>query len=978
VGFRGVAILSIALVCIAIPLHAQIQSPSDTLVLTGKSAATWIDAQAKNTTVVVLKGPATIKFDRAILSADNAVMWLSTGAGGDPKIVDIEIALLGRTKVERLEGEQVISTLTGGQRLVHAQARSENIKVAADPRVAKDLSKTDLYRQAEALRQEQTPTALAAVSPGLPATRAAAPGGARRARRPTSAPTTAPAAAQAPVVFEAVHFQTTKTDEGNVAIVLNDGVKLVQIRPNGDLIEMIADRAVLFTPLKSLHELTVSGGKKQGREIINSAYLEGDVKIDYVAARPKTPEQRLTADRVYYEFATDRAVLTSAIVHTIDPTRGTPMVVQAQLMRQLSQGEFRASHMQLTSSTFAVPSLSLAADEIYVRTEPTGDPDLGDRVVYEATNTSFRAFDVPFFFLPYQSGSMEKGGALRTITVGHLSNFGTAFETDWGLFETLGKLPPRDLDVSYRLDYFSERGPAGGINAAYGAGALTDTTKQATDFTGDLKSYFVYDHGYDDVGRIPIRLNHPDELRGQALWEHQHFFPDDWQAQVRAGWVSDATFMEQWFRHDFQDGPPRDLMAYIKHQEDTEAFTFGATYQPYHLVTTSNQVQEQFEVDRLPEVGYYREGDSILGDHATLFSENVGGGLHFSRSRATLAEQGFGAAPIVPGLPAEGYTGLTKTIVWRGDFRQEVDLPLAMGPLKVVPYVMGRYTQYSDSPQESERARGMAGAGARVTTELWKTDPTAESDFLDIHQLRHVIEPELNFFSSAMNVQRNQVFVYDPQVDAINDLTVGEIGLHQRWQTKRGGPGQWRSVDAFTLDVDAEYFGNKPPKTFRQPYDFRGQFFSAYPEESLPRDAVNASASWRLSDNTVLLGDTSFNLDRTNLQTLGIGLLVRRDTRLSYYVSNRYIADLNSNITGIHADYQISPKYTVSIDQQFDFTQGQNVYSSAAILRQFDTFVIAFRYFNDETSNQSGVTFNIYPTALGMGMDTSQFQTFHR
>ena len=159
---------------------------------------------------------------------------------------------------------------------------------------------------------------------------------------------------------------------------------------------------------------------------------------------------------------------------------------------------------------------------------------------------------------------------------------------------------------------------------------------------------------------------------------------------------------------------------------------------------------------------------------------------------------------------------------------------------------MGRYTQYSNSPDGDAQSRLMAGAGTRVSTQFWKTDPAAESDFFDIHQLRHVIQPEMNFFTSAMNTQRNQVFVYDQEVDAINDISAGQFAIHQRWETKRGGPGAWRSVDIFTLNVEVDAFVNKPAKIFNYPNSFRGLFFGSYPEES---------ASPRRGERRLLLAD---------------------------------------------------------------------------------------------------------------------------
>jgi hypothetical protein len=49
-----------------------------------------------------------------------------------------------------------------------------------------------------------------------------------------------------------------------------------------------------------------------------------------------------------------------------------------------------------------------------------------------------------------------------------------------------------------------------------------------------------------------------------VLYKHQHFFSDDFQLQFRAGYVSDATFLEQWFERDFDEEDPHDVMAYLK------------------------------------------------------------------------------------------------------------------------------------------------------------------------------------------------------------------------------------------------------------------------------------------------------------------------------------------------------------------------------------------------------------------------------
>src|SRR5262249_20197323 len=194
-------------------------------------------------------------------------------------------------------------------------------------------------------------------------------------------------------------------------------------------------------------------------------------------------------------------------------------------------------------------------------------------------------------------------------------------------------------------------------------------------------------------------------------------------------------------------------------------------------------------VEHLPELGYYRIGDSLGADNQfTFFSANTLEGLHFRTSDATLADQGFRPNQS-PGLASLGTTGVTDDTVYRGDFRQEIDYPITAGQFRMVPYIMGRYTAYSDSPEGGAENRLFMGGGLRMTTAFWKVDDSAESDLFDIHRIRHVIEPQLNLFTSFSTVERDDVFNFEEPVDAINDITGVQLALSQRWQTQRGGAG---------------------------------------------------------------------------------------------------------------------------------------------------------------------------------------------
>ena len=959
---------------------AQLSRPSEKLEVTAKQAITW---QARGENVIQLAGPVSIQTDAGQFFADNAVIWLSNVEGGLIGEQLAQIALLGNAKV--IHGQ---ATRDGDRLFVTENVRGR-IGLTADNRQVADASNSELYKLALDIR----PAAGIVPAPrrwqDLPVSPVT----------PSTQPTTQPSRRFSPVNFQAGEVRQTMAADGKVAYVLTNGVLLTQVK-GAEQIELRSDRAVLFTQLNSLRDLQSTSGFKTPQDAVYAAYLEGDVQIVQTPSVGSRTDQRLAAARVYYEFTTDRAVLTDAVIHTIEPQRQIPIIVRADTVRQLSIGEYKADHAVLTTSSFATPSYSVNASSAYIRQYYTGDERLGDRTVFKASNATFRSFGVPVFYLPYAAGSMtDRGSPLREIGIGNSSTRGFSIESEWGLFETLGQLPPNGLDLSYRVDYFTERGFGLGFNGKYQGGYIKETTKQAWDFSGDFKSYFLpHDTGEDNLGRNRVRI--PDEgdvshptFRGYALWEHQHFFPEDWQIQVRAGWVSDPTFLEYWRPAQFDDGLPTDASVYLKRQRDTEALTLLLQVQPSDLVTTSDSLQETtsgiefidagvarpFEVEHLPELGYRRIGDSFLDDSLTFFSDNTLAGVHMNASGDTLADYGFrnarngGTRPaVLPGIPSQGQTGYTSDWVYRGDFRQEIDWPIQFDQVKVVPYVMGRYTVYSDSIDGGSLHRLFTGGGVRATTAFWKTDDSFESKFFDIHRLRHVIEPGVNLFTSVQNKDRSDIYIFEEPIDDVRDVSAVQLAVMQQWQTKRGGPGNWRSVDFFTLNVEANFFSNAPDGDQLPPKGFRGIFFNSRPENSVPRNSLNADALWRISDTTVILSDLSHNLDEQELATASVGMAVQRDVRTSWYTGVRYIGQVNSTIASFAMNYQLSTKYSFAVGQSVELSDRRADQTSFTVIRKFDRFFLTLQMYRDYVNDESGFRFGIYPEGLGYGFSTDE------
>jgi hypothetical protein len=928
-------------------LYGQLASVSEKFLIDCGSAATWSNG---STNVLELRGPVTISMDNMVLRADQAVVWLTPEPGGLLGEQQADIVLIGNASLVASENHL---TRSGPRLKVSATVRGI-LRFAAQERDNVDDSDSQLYHQAETIRQQgDAIDEMVSAPPATPTTRPAGelPG-------EVLPPTTSQSGY---VDLHAGLGQELVLSDDSVVIVTSGGVTLTQTKSTGDFLELLSERGVIFTSLTGEDLKRGVNASDLGKKI-TAAYLEGDVRINMMPVGPRKAEERLTADRVYYEFATDRAILTNVIMHTVDPRTQIPVIVRAEAMHQLAVGEFTAQKAVMTTSSFATPSVSVRANDLYVHQVPGYEGDINND--FTAKDTTLDLFGIPVFYLPEVDGEVSNDPyPLRNLSTGNSQRYGFAVTSQWGLFESLGRRPPPDLDISYRLDNFSERGFGGGVDANYQGGFIDDTTLQAWDFQGNFTSYLIEDHGIDSLGGARADVQPPTDTRGRILWQHEHFFPDDWQVQIRAGYVSDPTFMEEYYQSDFDDGLPYDASFYVKHQKDDEALTFLAETDTTTFITNAAAQPNQFDVERMPEIGYRRLGDSIFDDQATLFSTTTADALRFEQSQASLADQGFYPG-LSPGLPSAGFTGTTGETVLRGDTRQEVDWPVAIGQVKVVPYVMGRVTTYSDTPGGDPETRLFSGGGLRMSTSFWKVDDSAQSDLLDIHRVRTVIEPEVNLFGSGSTVDNSKLFIYDPDVDAINDIQAAQLAWHERWQTMRGGPGAWRSVDLLEVNVEGNFFANQPSATILNPTQFRGEYFPSDPETSIPRQGINADATWHISDTTSLLADDAWSLDGHELATASVGLAAWRDERLSYYLDDRYVQVLHSQVVSFSANYELTRKYTLQFGQSFNFGDSNDISSVLTVIRQFDTFSFSVTVFHDAISNQSGFNINLIPAGF--------------
>jgi hypothetical protein len=969
VSFVPRLIFAFVLLASGVFAHADVDGrrPASQATVSAGQATLWVDRH--DATVLLLEGEGVrITAGDAILTADQAVLWLTKVPGLPRQRVDI--VLLGNALIRR-EGVERSGPALAADLLVDGRPTFD-----FGQRVARDASAEAIFRRALPLRPTETEAAdedpIVAVDPELDT--------------PADPLPDAPAELQSvPVSLQAGQIRTVPDQDGKLAVEVTGGLFVLRREDDGSLLELRADRGVLFTDLDRLDDL--GDEARTSADAATGVYLEGDVRVVFTPAtddepgrRPESREQRLRADQAFYDLLTGEATLTQAVLHTsVDAGRALPLTLRAGVLRRLSTGGFEGLDAEVSTSRFATPTYSLNAGRVFVR--PDGqDPG---RLVFGGDNVTARLFGVPTFWFPVVRGStFDARLPLRAVSVGSSGDFGPFVRTRWGLFETFGTTPPRDLDATYELSYFGDRGPRLGLTFDYGGDFLLPTP--AGDpvlslFDGTARAELLDDRGDDNLPGNRPDIDR-DGLRYRLDLAHLQFFPGnaslggtDYAVAARLGLLGDATYLEQWDRRRFRDGLPHDAFAALERRRGIERLAVTVAVQPNAFPTIADATQENAYVQRLPEIEYARFGER-LGPF-TLVSRNRVGLLQFD----TLSRN-LGTALNLrnsPGLRSFGQTGTPDTLVPRLDLRQELTLPRTLGPVRVAPFAVARLTAYGDSPDGDAIARGLVGGGVRVGTVLARVDDRVYSRILGIDRLRHLVEPYAIGFASVTTDDPGDVYVFDETVDGYGAILAGRVALRQRWQTYRGPPGRKRGVDVLDIDAGLTLFdddSDRPLST--SPADLRGLLFSTEPETSLPRDTADARAVWRVSDTTALVADGAVALDDGVLSTAAAGVVANRGPRLGYAVGGRYVRPLDLTLLSASGRYVLSDRYAFFGATRINVDEGRLQDSRLEVRRRFEKVVLSVSFFFDNIDDEGGIRVVLTPSELSflrLGADGAGF-----
>lgn len=767
--------------------------------------------------------------------------------------------------------------------------------------------------------------------------------------------------AQGQLNFSADRVVFDRTEQESIVMLIGD-VRAIYVDTEADRnMTLKAERMVIFLAPDVLEN--VQSGEV-GAGAVRGVYLEDNAIISDGAYTVRAP-------RVFYDLPRNQAILLEAVFYTWEPTLNIPLYMRAKVMRQTSATSFEAKQATLTNSEFYQPHLAIRADRMTVeqtRGAGSGNGGGGDEpseYYFEAKDVTTRFNDTPFFYLPFAAGPVGEI-PLEYARGGYSSDNGPIIETGWNLFSLFGQRAPKGVELTGLLDWQGTHNFGTGLEANYDLG----------DMFGNFDGYILpHDSGSDKIqGREDV--GHDGDVRGFVHWQHRNELPQGIELSLEAAYVSDPTFLDVFYPDDADAAKQYETSIYLKKQENDWAFTFLGKYNINDFLAQSKFLEAPgYQVDKLPELGYYRIGDSLLDNRLTWFSENR---LSWMRLRygdntpdslgfnSYWSQQLFGMSPNTSFESAAEANG--TPLGWRGrlDSRQELNAPLKIGFFDITPFVAGRVTAYDNNfdgyanNTSDDQVRLWGQAGARLHTEFSNVYEV-DNRLLDIKQLRHIIEPTAEAYWSQATMNKDELPIYDPEVEGISTGPGGRIGMTNTFQTKRGGPGQWRSVDWLTIQTDFVLRADEVDA--QQPIP---RYYAYRPEYSTGGNHFYSELQWMVTDTLGMNGELVYSFeDNQQVTYWRVGAMMDHTPRFRTFINYNEIAPTSSRLLSVGFGYQMTRKYTLNVRQTFSFSDDDAVRDlEVELVRKMPRWTLRIFATVDTISNDTTVGFLVEPEGL--------------
>ena len=332
----------------------------------------------------------------------------------------------------------------------------------------------------------------------------------------------------------------------------------------------------------------------------------------------------------------------------------------------------------------------------------------------------------------------------------------------------------------------------------------------------------------------------------------------------------------------------------------------------------------------------------------------------------------------------------------RAASRNEISMPLSLGPAKVVPYASGEFAYWKQDIERNEATRLLGQLGVRSSVPFWRVDPTVRSELFNLNGLAHKVVIESDFFYANSDFLLENLPLYDqldddsieffrrrfffdtfggiaggdvplrfderyyalrsgiqrnvtsPTTEVADDLMLFEVNARQRWQTKRGLPGSQRVIDYITLNLGAFFY----PKPDRDNFG-----------ESV--GLVNYDFVWNVGDRVSLVSDGQFDFFEDGLRTASLAGVVSRPGKLRYAGGIRGVdGPFQSTILFGSTSFRLDHKWLINYGSSVDLGDTGNIGQRGQIVRVGESFLVGLGFNYDHSRENFGVGILVEPRFL--------------
>lgn len=744
---------------------------------------------------------------------------------------------------------------------------------------------------------------------------------------------------------------------GAQSVITADGGVRVQYQSPSTKrwVDFRAERVVIYTR----GDEPVTGVSQLSTGQIEGIYLEGGVFAGDDQWSVRSP-------RMYLDVVNNKALMLDTVFWTTDQQSEMPLYVRAESVRQTASDEFLARNATISNTAFFEPDVTLGIKDIRVTLEPDETPeqrqDPRPNVLVEAKNVTLKAGPVPLLWLPGFKGD-PSDFPLRQIQIGDSNRSGLGISTRWNALSLLKIDAPPGVEVDLNLDYYAERGIAFGIESSW----VNEKHR------GGLFTYLLPDDNGTDITASGQRIERDGETRGMFALSDIWRVTNQWTLISEFSYVSDEAFVPAFFEQRSQTTEALRNRLVLERLSDDSLLSLELGTTLNDFIVPEHQLQSPgYSVDKLPEARFVSLGKDLLPDYKPgllTYSFEARAGLMrlaFSEVEAreygfttnSLADDAFGTTATQSLGDKFRAAGLDESPVTRVDTRHELNARFDLGPIRVNPFVVGRITAYDNdfagfSPNQTDEVRYWGSGGITVSTTISKVDDGIESRLLDLHRIRHIIEPSLTVWGSDSNFERGDLPIYDDDVEGLIEGTSVRAVIDQTWQTKRGGVGRWRDVNLIKLRTEYVNTSGDPSNS---PIP---EYYSSRPELSNPGEYMSASMIIQPTEALAIAGEWVYDLDLDQTAKSSIGLILENRPGFTTSIEYRTVEPLDATFATIGASYRLSDKYAMSSNANYNFRLEDFQTFNTSLLRSFQvgTLGATIRYDNIRGETSIGFVF---------------------